>query len=121
MKPALLTTSQDSITRLWSQSDAGTGFQFFSLSGSINPKSHIFLSSSPVKAPKEAITKRRTHWLTGKALQSAILLQKELQTFKESIHQNNAGAKLLDTLKEFPDMIFEISENGTMAIWGIQV
>lgn len=117
MKCAILTLSQDNIARLWSQTEAGYGFQSFDLAGIIDPKSHVFVNAAPeIKLDKRLSS---IHWLTGRALSSAMELNSHVRTFKETLNQT-INNKLSDTLQEFPDLLFEITASGTMVIWGVQ-
>lgn len=118
IKAALMTHCRDGITRFWSQSDLGHGFQSFSLAGAIDTTNQGLVNPSPT-LENHALKHYPVQWLTGKALSSALVTQRELFDFKESLHEK-LNTKLLDTIHEFPDMIFQISSNGTMSIWGIQ-
>jgi hypothetical protein len=117
LKAALLTTCVDSVARLWSQSELGHGFQNFNLAGVIDPSGHIFGNRSPERGTQKVPSV--LHWLTARAFHEALTMSNKALNFKETLNQR-VNTKLLDTLLEFPDMLFEITANGTMVIWGIQ-
>lgn len=117
LKTTILTLSEDNIARLWTEANQGYGFYNFDLAGVIDPSRSIFGNE---------LSKSRTvdisyiHWLSGRAMTTAINLQKQIKPFKETLGQEQ-NSKLLDTLAEFPDMAYQIKPNGSMIVWGIQV
>jgi WD40 repeat protein len=110
---AVMTLSHDNIARLWTEADQGYGFSSFDLAGVIDPAKHLYANAGE-DAPIAHI-----HWLTGRAMSSAVHLQKQIRPFKETLTQIN-NTKLSDTLAEFPDMAFQVKPNGSLIIWGIQ-
>jgi hypothetical protein len=113
----LLTTSLDKIARLWTESDQGFGFKSFDLSGVIDPSRYIFgrMSSSV----SEENSTPYIHWLTGAALSDSLNTQRRSQPYEDSLVPER-DSKLRETMAEFPDMVFQMQQDGSMTIWGIQ-
>ncbi|KAI8899669.1 RAVE protein 1 C terminal-domain-containing protein [Globomyces pollinis-pini] len=115
-RSAILTLCNDNIARLWAETDQGFGFHTFNLCGSIDPQKQSvgnyesFENNFPVGS---------IHWLTGRALSTALNLEHQAQSFKKTL-DHIPPSKLTDTLHEFPDMLYAIKPNGSMIIWGIQ-
>lgn len=68
-------------------------------------------TSGSLVAAKQKTNK--IHWLTGTALHQA-------QKLYHQQHHVSENTRLADTLAEYPDLLFEITETGAIGIWGVQ-
>ena len=102
----LLTTCADRITRLWVEKSQGYGFSSFDLAAVIEPsKYHSTLNS--VDSIGSFV-----NWLT---LPNTFDFDSEITTAKHPTR-----SRLYESLKEYPDMLFQVKDDGSIIIWGIQ-
>ena len=99
----MLTTCADNITRLWAEKNQGFGFSTFDLAAAIEPTNYLSTSE-----PESSGT--FVNWLSVPKLCDSKLLYPSEPT----------RSRLVESLKEYPDMLFQIRSNGTMIIWGVQ-
>ena len=99
----MLTTCADNITRLWAEKNQGFGFSTFDLAAAIEPTN--YLSTSEPESSGIFV-----NWLSLPTLCDSKLLYKSDPT----------RSRLVESLKEYPDMLFQVRSNGSMIIWGVQ-
>jgi len=132
MNNILLTTCRDNVCRLWAQcNDENNNCKFymckmiepFCLPPSIN--------NTPVNEPQVSYV----HWIDSREINRAInsksiiennKFQKKwlhkLQDGNSDVDEDNKNQKeLKDILKDNQDLLFNVSPDGTVVIWGIQV
>jgi hypothetical protein len=114
----LLTSSLDKIARLWTDSDQGFGYKSFYLCGVIDPNKYMF-GSAPSSFAEQNSTPY-IHWLTGRAMSDSLKIQKQIRK-KQLTQQSRGASRLNEILVEYPDMVFQMQQDGSMMIWGIQV
>jgi len=126
----LLTMCRDNICRLWAQSnDENNNYKFF-MSKMIEPFClPPSLNHTTVNEQKISYV----HWIDNREIHRAVYSSNIIEKCKfqkkwnqksnennEDINNNKYQKELKDILKENQDMIFHVSPDGTVVIWGVQ-
>jgi len=121
----LLTMCRDNICRLWAQSnDENNNYKFY-MCKMIEPFClPPSLNHTPVSEPKISYV----HWIDNREIHRAIYSDSiiEKNKFQKKWRQrvngnNNKNQKeLKDIIKDNQDMLFHVSPDGTVIIWGVQ-
>jgi hypothetical protein len=66
------------------------------------------------------------HWLCSEEVENAVayrdrLEEKLVKKKRKSATSIRKSKKLRDTIRDYPDMLFCITPDGSVAIWGVQV
>lgn len=118
----LLTMSQDNICRLWCQASAETPSKFFMCC-------LIDVSQTPASLSVSAPEMVAIHWMDQQEVFAAVSMRVEMEerglkairkARRVSAEDTWKVKKLKDTLKENPDMLIQIQQDGTVVLWGIQ-
>lgn len=94
---ALLTRSAKNVTKIWQESQIDSVYKF-----------NMLAVLEPGYPPRNSSLDPPIHWLTTHAFHEAMQSQMTLDL------------ALAEMFHEFPDMLFQVSESGSMTIWGIQ-
>ncbi len=114
-----MTTSTDNITRIWTQ-DMFSKRIHFHMSVILDP-SHYNLVSEEVKGQSLNIV----HWFNISDTKKAIHAQEEAERAflkqKNTTQHVRSNKRLKDLLKDYNDVIFTVTTEGSIAFWGVQV
>lgn len=120
---ALLTNSVDNLSRIWTSPslDSQTQINFY-LSIIVDTTDYQLLSSSSNNGKDNFI--HRLHWLNVSDAKIAISHQassenKFLKKGKGS-QNHRSNKRMKDILKDYSDIVYTVSPDGSMAFWGIQ-
>jgi len=122
----LLTMCRDNICRLWAQSnDENNNYKFY-MCKMIEPFClPPSLNHTPASEPKISYV----HWIDNREIHKAVYSDSIIENRKfqkKWIQKSNENNKLnqkelKDILKDNQDMLFYVSPDGTVVIWGVQV
>ncbi|KAI9021913.1 RAVE protein 1 C terminal-domain-containing protein [Hyaloraphidium curvatum] len=118
----LLTMSHDNICRLWSQATPENPSKFYMCC-------LIDISQTPASLNVSGPEMVAIHWLDQQELHAAIAMRVEMEerglkairkSRRISPDDTRKVKKLKETVKDNPDILIQIQQDGTVVLWGIQ-
>ncbi len=121
----LMTTSAENITRIWTQ-DMFSKRIHFHMSVILNPSDYNLVSSNGnVSEDIKTQALNVVHWFnisdTKKAIQAQEEAERRFLKQKNSTQHVRSNKRLKDLLKDYNDVIFTVTAEGSIAFWGVQV